>query len=138
PLDELHGVFANPPDRRPLQARQGLVLASPSDRLLRRVHMGDLGAGSGGDKRGNSRITEEVQHRERAVSTLDLLLHPLPVYDLLREHADMAKRGEAAKEIDAKQRQGPGFSQRLFRKAPASNAVLVRISGEYGIDLLPD
>lgn len=44
--DELHGVLADPADRRLVEAGERLVLARPADRLLGGVHMGDFGAGS--------------------------------------------------------------------------------------------
>ena len=104
--------------------------------------MGDLGAGRGGDQRGDTGVTEQVQHLDRAIlaacGLLDARLHPVPVDDLLGKHADMPEGGEAAEEIDAEQGQRPGLAERFLGETPAAHAFLVRIAGEDRVGPVPD
>ncbi|MNT44270.1 hypothetical protein D3C72_1807890 [compost metagenome] len=99
--------------------------------------MGDLGAGLGGDQRGNAGVTEEVEDFQGAAGGLHLILHPAPVGELLGKHADMAEGGEAAMEVRAEKLHRPGLAKNGAGKAPAAHAVLVGVAGKDRVRVLP-
>ena len=99
--------------------------------------MGDLGAGGGGNQRGNAGIAEQVQDLDRTLRRFDDVLHPGPVDLLFGENPDVTEAGEATMKIDAEQLHRPGFAKRALGEAPAAHAVLISVAGEDGVHLLP-
>ena len=134
--DELRRIIQHPADRRRLQSRRGLVLLRPGDRLLRRIDVRDVRAGSRGDQRGGAGVGEQVQHARRFGALLGQpRQHPLPVRHLLGKQTHVAEARQAAKHRRRADLHRPAFRHRLV-DAPTA-LFLVVVAGEHRMRMPP-